>query len=68
MLRLGKWDVTASYLVGGKVLYQVYRLLDTGEVDHSGIREYAGPVFYDRGAAEGYAKYMNEVEPGGEND
>lgn len=64
---LGKWDVTSN-LVGSKVLYQVYRLLDTGEVDHSGIREYAGPVFYDRGAAEGYAKYMNEVEPGGEND
>lgn len=58
---LGKWDITMNILDGEK-LWQVYRLLDTGEVDHSGNREYTGPIFNDRCAAQGYADYMNEVE------
>lgn len=58
---LGKWDITQNIL-DGKELWMVYRLLDTGEVDHSGNREYTGPVFHDRYAAQGYADHLNEVE------
>ena len=35
----GKWKVSSNYL-GGGVVYQVYRTLREGEVDHCGNREY----------------------------
>lgn len=40
----GPWEVAHIY-GGGMSIWQVYRLRDVNEVDHSGNREYAGPVF-----------------------
>ena len=57
----GLWNVTSGF-VGSLVLYQVYRLLDIGEVDHSENREYAEPVFYDKKDAQEYADYLNRKE------
>lgn len=55
----GEWRVTSN-LIGGQMMYAVYRLLDMAEVDHSGNREYAGHFVPDREAAKYAAEALNE--------
>ena len=52
-----KWKV-ASNIVGGEMLYGVYRLLDVNEVMHSGNIEIRG--YYDgKAAAKAEAERLN---------
>lgn len=57
----GKWDITSQY-IGGKKVFQVYRLRDVNGVDHSGNREYSDRVFDDRSASQAHANELNEFE------
>lgn len=57
----GPWKVTSN-LIGNEVLYRVYRLLDTEEVDHSGNREYYGPYTQDRYKATTLANELNQID------
>jgi len=57
---LGKWDITSN-VIDGEKQWQVYRLIDTGEVDHSGNREYDGMIFHDKDDAQEYADFLNYV-------
>ena len=55
-----KWKVSNTY-AGGERFYQVYRLRDVNEVDHSGNREIAG-TFDDESRAHEYADAKNRLE------
>lgn len=55
-----KWKVSSTY-AGGERFYQVYRLRDVNEVDHSGNREIAG-TFDDEAQAQEYADAKNRLE------
>ena len=55
-----EWRVSSNY-VGGKDVYQVYRLLDVNEVDHSGNREVIG-TFDDEKRAQWCADAKNRME------
>jgi hypothetical protein len=55
-----KWKVSSTY-AGGERFYQVYRLRDVNEVDHSGNREIAG-TFDDEARAQEYADAKNRLE------
>ena len=41
-----EWRISSQYL-GGRKVYQVYRIKDMRIVDHSGNREYAGKLTDD---------------------
>lgn len=54
-----EWRVTSNFINGQKV-YQVYRLRNTTEVDHSGNREYRGGIFKNRDEAAAEAEALNK--------
>lgn len=56
-----EWKVTFQY-IGGKEIYQVYRLKDINEVDHSGNRRYASGVFNSQEDAQTFAESLNFLE------
>lgn len=47
---MSEWRISSMYL-GGKKVYQVYRIKDMRVVDHSGNREYAGGLLHDEAEA-----------------
>lgn len=53
--------VSCNYF-NGAYHYQVFRLINVHEVDHSGNREYRDVVFSDKSSAQAYADYLNEEE------
>lgn len=55
------WKVTANP-IGEKMMYGVYRTIDTSKTDHSGNREYAGEFTDNRYAAQVVADMLNEKE------
>lgn len=56
-----KWKVTSNY-IGGQTMYGVYRIRDTGEVDHSGNREHYGGYLESREEAAVIAEELNTKE------
>lgn len=48
--------------LGGKKVYQVYRIKDMTRVDHSGNREYAGGLLHDEAEAMELAAKLNREE------
>ena len=57
----GKWKVSSNYL-GGGVVYQVYRTLCKGEVDHCGNREYFPGLYDTKAMAQEMADRLNAAE------
>lgn len=57
----GKWKVSSNYL-GGGVVYQVYRTIREGEVDHSGNREYFPGLMQTKEEAQEAAYILNAAE------
>lgn len=57
----GKWDITSN-LIGGNMMYAVYRLRDVSAVDHSGNRELATGYIDSREEAEKIADKLNAAE------
>ena len=55
---IGEWRISSQYLCEKKV-FQVYRIKDIRRVDHSGNREYAGPMLHDEAEAMALAKKLN---------
>lgn len=55
-----EWKVSKTY-AGGITLYQVYRIKDTGQIDHSGNRE-VYDTFRDEQAAAICAADLNAWE------
>lgn len=53
-----EWKISSMYL-GGKKVYQVYRIKDMRVVDHSGNREYAGGLLRDETEAMARAEKLN---------
>lgn len=53
-----EWKISSMYL-GGKKVYQVYRIKDMHVVDHSGNREYAGGLRHDEREAMARAEKLN---------
>ena len=53
------WKISSQYL-GGRKVYQVYRIKDMKKVDHSGNREYAGKLTDDEVAALALAEQLNK--------
>ena len=53
-----EWKISSMYL-GGKKVYQVYRIKDMKKVDHSGNREYKGGLMEDEFKAISLAKRLN---------
>lgn len=61
MCYMSKWMVSCNYF-NGERHYQVYRLINVHDVDHSGNREYRDVVFSEKASAQAYADYLNEEE------
>lgn len=57
---MGKWQVSSN-CVGNEMLYQVYRIIDDNEVDHSGNREVVAS-YKAKSAAELHANVLNRME------
>ena len=59
----GPWKVSMNPMLVDKP-YQVYRLINKDEVDHSGNREYhhGGMAYADPARAEHIAKVLNDLE------
>lgn len=55
------WKVSSNYL-GDGVVYQVYRTLREGEVDHSGNREYFPGLMHTKEEAQEAADMLNAAE------
>ena len=58
---MSKWKVSSNP-VAGKIMYQVHRIKDANEVDHSGNREYAGELVEDKAEAQALAARLNKEE------
>ena len=56
-----EWRISSQYL-GGRKVYQVYRIKDMRIVDHSGNREYAGKLTDDEAVAMALAEKLNREE------
>ena len=56
-----EWKISSQYL-GGRKVYQVYRIKDMRIVDHSGNREYAGGLLHDEAEAMELAAKLNREE------
>lgn len=56
-----EWKISSQYL-GGRKVYQVYRIKDMRIVDHSGNREYAGGLTDDKAEAMALAERLNKEE------
>ena len=59
--RHSEWKVSSNR-IAEKTFYQVYRLSDVNEVDHSGNRETRGGLYESRIDAERLAAVLNEEE------
>ncbi|MGI6691193.1 MAG: hypothetical protein ACOX63_10220 [Christensenellales bacterium] len=57
----GPWKVACN-IIGDQKQYQVYRLRDVDEVDHSGNREYGSELMTDRHEAKDLADRLNAEE------
>jgi len=59
----GPWKVSRNPMLGDTP-YQVYRLINKDDVDHSGNREYhhGGMAYADPARAEHIAKVLNDLE------
>ncbi len=55
------WKISTN-VVAGKKFYQVYRIIDINEVDHSGNRETRGGFYESRLDAEALARRLNTEE------
>lgn len=55
-----EWRVSSQF-VGDEEIYQVYRIRDIYDVDHSGNREYS-KIFNDEKEAQKFADKLNEEE------
>lgn len=55
-----EWKVMHNY-AGGEMFYQVYRLRDVNDVDHTGNREIIG-YFDTEEAAQEFATFKNREE------
>ena len=58
---MSKWRVSSNY-IGGQKRYQVYRMLDDDELDHSGNRETVSCTFKEYDLAVMVANQMNSKE------
>ncbi len=56
-----EWKISSQYL-GGRKVYQVYRIKDMRIVDHSGNREYADGLTDDEAEAMALAERLNKEE------
>jgi hypothetical protein len=54
-----EWKVSSNP-IGGKMLYQAYRIIDTRRTDHSGNRENQGGFLEDREEAQAIADALNK--------
>ena len=55
---MSEWRISSMWL-GGKKVYQVYRIKDMTRVDHSGNREYADGLLHDEREAMVLAEKLN---------
>ncbi len=55
------WMISTNQ-IGAKKFYQVYRIRDVNEVDHSGNRETRGGLYESRRDAEALARRLNTEE------
>ncbi|MGM9936984.1 MAG: hypothetical protein ACI38A_06540 [Candidatus Ornithomonoglobus sp.] len=55
-----EWRVTSQYIGDNEKIFQLYRLRDVNEVDHSGNREYVSGIFGSREAAAELADRLNK--------
>ena len=55
-----EWKISSQYL-GGRKVYQVYRIKDMRIVDHSGNREYAGGLTDDEAATMALAETVQRA-------
>lgn len=55
---MSKWRVSST-IINGQKKYQVYRIVDDNEVDHSGNREKVGCTFSSYDLAMTVAAQMN---------
>lgn len=55
---MGKWKVWSRCFYDSRY-YQVYRLIDEHDIDHSRNREYKGAVFSDESSAQALADKLN---------
>ncbi len=53
-----EWKVS-SQTFGNLKIFQVYRIRNANEIDHSGNREYTEEVWTDRESAQAYADELN---------
>lgn len=56
-----EWRISTN-IVAGKKFYQVYRLLDVNEIDHSGNRETRGGLYESIRDAKTLARRLNTEE------
>jgi len=56
-----EWKVTSNP-IGSKIMYGVFRIIDTNKVNHSGNRENYGGYIENREEAIEKAKYLNAME------
>ena len=56
-----EWRVSCNP-VGGRRLYQAYRIRDVDAIDHSGNREYAGEWTENKTEAQAVADSLNAEE------
>lgn len=61
-----EWRVGANP-IAGSIFYNIYRLRDINEIDHSGNRETCSGLYTTRAEAEVVADMMNEEEADGCN-
>ncbi len=59
---MNRWKVTSNYVSGVGTYYQVYRLIDENEVDHSGNREYLSASFETQKQAQVVAEKLNALQ------
>lgn len=56
-----KWKVTSNFMPGKGEMYNIYRLINENEVDHSGNREYALENYInDKNEAEYMCEVLND--------
>ena len=56
-----EWRISTNP-VAGKKFYQVYRIIDVDQIDHSGNRETRGGFYESRRDAEALARRLNTEE------
>lgn len=56
-----EWKISTN-IVAGKEFYQVYRVIDVNEVDHSGNRETRGGFYERLRDAQKLARHLNTEE------